>query len=106
MQGRRWFVMACAIAIAMVMFVGEVRAERPRVLGRAMVNSGSAFHGSYRGAENTYVGGGRIGARIRAKQAWGASPGHAANLANGVGGNFFRMRVVGGIFRPAAVVGR
>lgn len=94
------------IACFALAFTGsESRAERPRLLGRAIAGSGVAQHGSYAGRENVYWDtGSRLGARVRAHAAWRQSPGHNANLLAGVGG-FFRTRVVG-VNGSVAVVGR
>ena len=104
---RKRFVSAVLLVLSLA-FCATAQAERPRVLGRAMVRVGDAFHGNYGGAENSYFDHGpRLGARLRARNAWTESDGHRFNLERGVGANFFRTRVVGGWFgRPVSVVGR
>jgi hypothetical protein len=108
---RRLKMMALLVAASSLFVVSEARAERPRVLGRAMVQQRGSFHGNYGGAENTYWDtGSRLGARLRAANAWRGSPGHAANMRNhNVGGilgiGLLRTRVVG-VNGGIAVVGR
>lgn len=93
----KWILAICVVALYTV----EVKAERPRLLARQMADAGGAFHGGHQGRENTYWDStGRVlGARMRARQAWRQSPGHAANLP------MFGLRVVRGA-NGVGVVGR
>jgi len=90
----RWIA---ALVVVGFLF-GEVRAERPKLLARAMGNAGGSFHGNFQGRENTYweSAGQGLGVRRRARNAWLQSEGHRQNMpifsmlrvsrgANGVG---------------------
>jgi len=93
----KWILAICIVTICTV----EAKAERPRILARAIANAGQSFHGNYGRMENSYWDtGSRIGAKRRAKEAWSNSPGHAANLPH-----LTRLRVVRGP-NGIGVVGR